>query len=123
MRKYQTKTHVVEAQQFKGGISDATPILNWINKNGGKGVWCGATRPHVKAGERRITSPGLPETLRIRTRKGWELVAVGDYVIRNEQGEFEPCELVIFERAYESSLAEVIDIVSGGVTAERNNIA
>ncbi|QED11622.1 hypothetical protein PP914_gp133 [Arthrobacter phage Qui] len=121
MKKYRAKPHVVEAQQFKGGIIDATPILNWINTNGGKGVWCGATRSHVKNSERRITSPGLPETLRIRTRNGWELIQVGDYVVRNEQGEFEPCPSAIFERDYESSLADVVSIIP--TTKEWNNIA
>jgi hypothetical protein len=121
VKTYTAKPHVVEAQQFKGGINNASPILNWINTNGGKGVWCGATRSHVKAGERRITSPGLPETLRIRTRKGWELVPVGDYVVRNEQGEFEACSLTIFERNYESSLADVVSIMP--VNTELGHIA
>lgn len=109
MKKYRSKPNVVEAQQFKGGINDATLILNWINTNGGKGVWCGATQPHVKA-EGRIKHPGLPETLRIRTRNGWEQIPVGDYVVRNAHGEFEPCEAAIFDRDYESSLAEVVPI-------------
>jgi hypothetical protein len=121
MKKYNHKPHVVEAQQFKGGVNDAAPILKWINTNGGKGVWCGATQPHIKAGERRITSPGLPETLRIRTKNGWQLVVVGDYVVKNVHGEFEPCAADIFERDYESSLAEVVDITPK--KSEWDNIA
>jgi hypothetical protein len=121
MRKYSHKPHVVEAQQFKGGVNDAAPILNWINTNGGKGVWCGATQPSVKA-EGRIKHPGLTESLRIRTKHGWQSIQVGDYVIRNAQGEFEPCESIIFERDYESSLAEVI-VITSPKTSEWNNIA
>lgn len=120
MSEYRHRPHVIEAQQFKGGVIEAAPILNWINSNGGKGVWCGATQPYVKS-ERRIAHPGLPETLRIRTRKGWELIPVGDYVIRNEQGEFEPCSSIIFERNYESTLAEVVTIAP--VSSDWNNIA
>lgn len=120
MKKYTTKPHIVEAQQFKGGISNASPILNWINMNGGKGVWCGATQPQVKAAG-RIKHPGLPETLRIRTKNGWQLVPVGDYVVRNEQGEFEPCTSAMFDHTYESSLADVLTLVPN--STEWGNIA
>lgn len=120
MKKYVHKPHVVEAQQFKGGVDDAAPILKWINTHGGKGVWCGATRPHVKA-EGRIASPGLPESLRIRTRNGWQSILVNDYVLRNAEGEFELCTKDLFERDYEKTLAEVIDITPK--SSEWNNIA
>lgn len=109
MTQYQNRARLVDAQQFKGGISDASHILNWINSNGGKGVWCGAIQPYTNA-DGRVKHPGLPETLRIRTRRGWETVDVSDYVVRNEQGEFTMCTSEVFDATYESTLAEVVDI-------------
>lgn len=109
MKQYNTRLRNVEAQQFKGGIADAGPILKWINTNGGKGVWCGAIVPFSK-NEGRIQHPGLPETLRLRTSKGWEMVNIGEYIVRTEEGAFFPCDAESFNREYESSMAEVIDI-------------
>jgi hypothetical protein len=111
VKQYTARPLTVEAQQFKGGIVDAGPILQWINTNGGKGVWCGAVRPNVKA-EGRIQHPGLPESLRIRTNKGWETINIGDYIVRSEEGKFFPCSSETFNKTYESDLADVIDIQS-----------
>jgi hypothetical protein len=109
MKQYQHRVSSIEAQQFKGGIADASHILNWIHSNGGKGVWCGATVPYTNS-DGRIKHPGLPETLRIRTPHGWEMVGVGDYVVRNEQGGFSKFDSATFDSTYENALAEVVDI-------------
>ena len=109
MKKYNHRPMTVDAQQFKGGVTDASSILNWINTNGGKGVWCGAMAPHSNS-DGRIKHPGLPETLRIRTHNGWEQIHIGDYVVRTDTGIFSPCDAVTFDRDYESALADVIDI-------------
>lgn len=109
MKKYQTRTKLVEAQQFKGGVTDASHILKWINTNGGRAVWCGATAPYTNA-DGRVRHPGLPETLRIRTWSGWEMVDIDDYVIRNDQGLFVKCDAKTFDTRYETTLADLADI-------------
>lgn len=109
MTQYQHRVSSIEAQQFKGGISDASHILNWINTNGGRGVWCGATAPYTNA-DGRVKHPGLPETLRIRTHNGWEMIGIGEYVVRNNNGEFSRFDSATFDATYENSLAEVVDI-------------
>jgi len=120
MMEYRHIPHVVDAQKFTGGVIDSAAILKWISSNGGKAVWCGAISPHVKS-ERQKARLGLPENLQIRTKKGWQLVPVGGYVILNVQGEFEYCPSDIFERDYESTLAAVVDITP--ITSNQNNIA
>lgn len=109
MSNYTHRARSIEAQQFKGGVTDASRILKWINTNGGKAVWCAATVPYTNA-DGRVKHPGLPETLRIRTAKGWEMIDVGDYAIRDDQGKFSTCDQSTFDATYESSLAEVTDI-------------
>lgn len=121
MKQYQHRVNSIEAQQFKGGVTDATHILHWINTNGGKGVWCGATSPRSNL-DGRIKHPGLPETLRIRTKKGWELIQVGEYVVRNAQGEFAPCDPTTFEATYENVLAEVVDITPKAIDWDTHQI-
>jgi hypothetical protein len=38
------------------------------------------------------------------------MVDVGDYVVRNDQGEFSRCASNVFDSTYETALAEVTDI-------------
>lgn len=111
MTEYRHRAILIEAQQFIGGITDASRILTWINNNGGKAVWCGATSPHTNS-DGRVKHPGLPETLRIRTTHGWEMINVGDYAVQDDQGEFFKCDPVSFALKYESSLADVVPITN-----------
>jgi len=99
MTTYVSRLVSVDARQFHGGVSNATPLMEWINGNGGKAVWCGALPPRYRL-DGHMTHPGLPESLRIKTQDGWLMAHAGDYIIRHPKGYFYPYNQEDFEELY-----------------------
>jgi hypothetical protein len=85
--KYRKKPVVIEAMQWDGTASGATPIIDWILSNGGTATF--------------DDYDGHAAVLRIRTLEGDMEVSARDQVIKGVQGEFYPCKPLIFEATYE----------------------
>jgi len=79
------KPVTVEAHQWDGSATEATPIINWI-------LACGGTA-------RYHDEPSA--ALRIDTLEGTMAADPGDWVIKGVKGEFYPCKPDIFEATYE----------------------
>lgn len=83
-QKYRKRPVVIEAMQWDGSASGATPIIDWILAGNGTAS-CAAS-------------------FQIRTLEGTMTASPGDYIIRGVQGEFYPCQPAIFEVTYEQVL-------------------
>lgn len=99
MTKFVSRLVAVDAMKLESGIAGAQPVMDWINGNGGKSVWC-AAMPSRTNSDGRVKHQGLPESLRLRTPDGWQMVYLGDYVIRNPKGQFYKYDQIHFEELY-----------------------
>lgn len=100
--KYRKKPIVIEAQQFRGGVEDATLLMDWVRDSGGKVTYRkSVTEIRVKGGE--LARKADPEHLYILTLEGPLRANVGDYIIKGIQGEFYPCKSGIFAATYEDA--------------------
>lgn len=89
---YRKKPVIVDAMQFIGPASYDKMVKHWPEFGGkSKYSYC------YMAGINRIT---------IKTKKGYLAASIGDYVIKNNKGEFYPCKPDIFGEIYESVEAE-----------------
>lgn len=113
MKTYRIRSVAVEAQVYRNGLTNATPILKWIKENGGTAVWCGAMSPQ-QSQDGRTKHPGLPESLRIKTSSGWMMAYDGYYIVQTEAGSFYPFNPPEFDRVYENipveQFAEVVQL-------------
>lgn len=96
---YRKKPVEIEAVQFAGGASAATPLIDWMLGNGATASWHEAYELVVDAATGLAKQ--VPEGIRISTLEGDMLATVGDWIIRGVQGEFYPCKPDIFEATYD----------------------
>jgi hypothetical protein len=95
-QRFRKKPVVIDAMNWDGTASGATPIINWIIANDGTA---------------RFVDPdslldGLDEwraahRLHIDTLEGTMRAEPGDWIIRGVKGEFYPCKPDIFKDTYE----------------------
>jgi len=85
MSRYRKKPVIIEAKQV------SYDNRYWVAE------WCGGQAEHA-APSGTIYAPGV---LSIETLEGTMWAAVGDWIIRDVQGEFYPCKPDIFEATYE----------------------
>lgn len=98
-QKYRSKPVEIEAFQWVGTPEAATPILNWIDDNGGTANW---TEAHEGYSGADGSYPEQPEdAILIRTLEGEMRATAGDWIIRGTEGEFYPCKDSVFRRKYE----------------------
>jgi len=111
MAEYRKKPVVVEAVQWKGTAATATPIIDWILKEGGTARY---HEPPAVLGD-IIGNWADMHRLAIDTLEGIMMAAPGDWVIRGVKGEFYPCKPDIFEVTYEAADTVVDAVVVGDV--------
>lgn len=92
MPKFRKKPVVIEAFQFKGGLSYDLMLKHW-GEEFGEVSSCDVSRPI--------------EVLTIRTLEGNMQANRNDWIIKGVKGEFYPCKPEIFESTYE--FAEVVN--------------
>lgn len=96
--KYRKKPVVIEAIQYEGTSSSATPVINWILENGGNATYRCKTENCINTGQ---VSDDNNHNLVIRTLEGEMVAAPGDFIIKGVQGEFYPCKPDIFAQTYD----------------------
>lgn len=101
MPRYRKKPIVIEAKQFVGGATNATPIIDWILEGDHTARWHEAEEAWVSEDGMQGHSAS-PEYLAINTLEGTMTADPGDWIIRGVKGEFYPCKPDIFEATYES---------------------
>lgn len=87
MPKFRKKPVVIEAHQWDGTASGATPIINWV----------------LATGTRSVRYHDEDATLHIDTLEGVMTASPGDWIIRGVSQEHYPCKPDIFEQTYESA--------------------
>ena len=101
MPLYRKKPIVIEARQWTGGAIAAGPIINWILTGEYVAVWVEGL-PEIKASNGEFVQFLEPEHIRLNTFEGVTSVVVGDWILRNVQGEFDRCSNEVFETSYEA---------------------
>ena len=91
-KKYRKRPVEIEAMQWDGTASGATPIINWILNGGG-------TASYWAPGE---WDAEAPKAAYISTLEGSMLASPTDWIIRGVAGEFYPCRADIFTATYEA---------------------
>lgn len=91
-QKYRKKPVEIEAMEWsvEGG---ATPIIDWILREGGRATY--------QCESLRCTSRPEDHSILIRTLEGDMKASFGDFVIRGTKGEFYPCKPDIFRNLHE----------------------
>jgi len=84
--RYRKLPVTIDAHQWDGTNRGATPIINWILRDGG------TARYH----------PGNPDYIAIDTLEGTMMATPNDWVIKGVQGEFYACKPEIFAATYEA---------------------
>lgn len=84
---YRKNPVAIEARQWEGGATNATPIIDWVLSHGGTARYHEEDDAHF-------------EHLQIETLEGVMRTSPGDYVIRGVQDEFYPCKPDIFADTY-----------------------
>jgi hypothetical protein len=97
MDRYRKRPVEIEAVQWDGTASGATPIIEWVARQGG-------TVTYVCSGRDRCAENegDAPHWLEIRTLEGVMAASLDDWIIRGVEGEFYPCKPRIFEATYEA---------------------
>ena len=91
-KRFRKKPVEIEAMQFDGAPSTATPIIDWALAND---VTIGYHCPDGDACRRDS------HVLLVSTLEGSMSALPGDWIIRGVQGEFYPCKPDIFAATYE----------------------
>lgn len=99
MGMYRKKPVVVEAMQFQGGATNATPIIDWILAGDGTATWNEEFPGWVSPDGETGYGPE-PEGISVTTLEGVMSASVGDFIIKGVVGEFYPCKPDIFEKTY-----------------------
>ena len=85
--KYKKKPDVVEAIHWDGGnLQEVMAFVGAVNRDKIRSYY------HAEDLEYEIT---------LNTHEGWETVDVGDWIVKDGQGEFYPCKPWVFEKQYE----------------------
>ncbi|MGW7350964.1 hypothetical protein [Streptomyces sp. NPDC054784] len=96
MARYRKKPIEIDAMQWDGTASGATPIIDWILSSDSTATY------RCSNPERCAEHDGdTPHSIVIRTLEGDMSATVGDWIIRGVQGEFYPCKPDIFAATYE----------------------
>ena len=95
--KFRKKPVVIEATQWNGTKESYDEIIEFIT---GKQFW-------LKDGS-LYNADNLNQPIIIHTMEGDMTASVGDWIIRGIQGEFYPCNSMIFEATYESCQEETV---------------
>jgi hypothetical protein len=93
--KFRKKPVVIEAMQWDGTATAATPILDWTLSHG-------STASYRCADPDRCSENEDDHTIAIPTPEGTMSATAGDWIIRGVQGEFYPCKPDIFAATYEA---------------------
>lgn len=101
-QRYRKKPVAVEAMQWDGTASGATPIIDWI-------LACGGTASYMCSDPNRCAENDrdTPHSIAIETLEGTMCGGLHDWIIKGVKGEFYPCKPDIFEATYESADAPV----------------
>jgi hypothetical protein len=97
-KRYRKKPVEVEAMQWDGTAEGATPIIDWILREGGSAVY--TCSDPVRCSEH---DGDTPHVISIPTLEGTMNVSLGDYVIRGTRGEFYPCKPEPFADTFEAA--------------------
>ncbi len=95
IKQYRKKPVVIEAMQWDGSATSATPVINWILEHDGTATY----HEHLMDGD-FIAHPD--PYLHIKTLEGVITASANDFIIRGVKGEFYPCKPDIFEETYEA---------------------
>ena len=98
VQKFRKKPVEIEAMQWPGCAALATPVINWILKNGGTARY---REERTIPASWPLPEERVPESIVIDTLEGHMNASAGDWIIRGVQGEFYPCKPDIFEQTYE----------------------
>ena len=93
MSKYRKKPVEIEARQWDGTASGATPLINWMLDNDT------AARYYAPGEYSHIVAETY---IAIDTLEGQIVASPGDFIIQGIQGEFYPCKPDIFAATYEA---------------------
>jgi hypothetical protein len=74
-KRYIKNPPVTEAQEFKAGAENASPIIDWVLDNGGTAVWREATEDQ-------------PEHIRLNTVWGSKQAIPGDFIVKESDNSF-----------------------------------
>ena len=94
-QRYRKKPVEIEAMQWDGTATGATPIIDWVLGHGG------TARFSCSQPECGPYKPEKPHTIAIDTLEGAMHASPGDWIIRGVAGEFYPCKPDIFAATYE----------------------
>ncbi len=95
--RFRKRPVVIEAMRFTGGPVSAGLIIQWAS----------GVRHYGRRGN-GVYGFYDPEHLVVRTSMGDMRVEIGDWVIRDAQGEFRSCKPDMFEATYEALVDEEI---------------
>ena len=97
-QRFTKRPITIEAIQWDGTPSGATPIIDWIlNHDHSAGYWAPGEWDHE-------TNAAY---IRITTLEGNMIASRGDWIIRGVQGEFYPCKPDIFAQTYQTATEHV----------------
>lgn len=104
MPRFRKRPVEVAAQRWDGTAEAATPIIDWILREGGTARYREATEAWESA-DGQQGRPAEPAALLIDTRDGTMAAAPGDWIIREpvptQDRRFYPCKPAIFDATYE----------------------
>lgn len=100
-QKYTKRPVTIEAMQWDGTASGATPIINWILGGGERTARYAETQVETRV-RGKIVRPSVPALIAIDTLEGTMHAIAGDFIIKGVQGEFYPCKPDIFAATYDS---------------------
>lgn len=97
--RFRKKPVVIEAMQWTGTASAATPIIDWALAAGGTIRYCEGIKCDFNGAPRWHGS--TVEHLSVVTLEGTMRAEIGDWIIKGVADEFYPCRSDIFQATYE----------------------
>ena len=85
IKTFRTKPLAVEAIQWDGTEAGATPIIEWVNSNGGTAAY-----DRIAVSGSRYNNR-YDERIYINTADGPATAGPNDWIVRNVMGKFYPC--------------------------------
>lgn len=98
-RRFRKKPVEIEAVQWDGTPTGATPIIDWVLALGG-------TARYTCDPEDGCPGTAGTHYLAIDTLEGTMMSNAADWIIRGVAGEFYPCKPDIFEATYEEVIGD-----------------
>lgn len=96
MTRFRSRPVEIDAHQWDGTAEGASPIIDWILREGGTATYTCADP--ARCSEHDGDSP---HTIAITTLEGTMHASLHDWIIRGTEGEFYPCKPSVFARKYE----------------------